>query len=112
MKSLNNASGTRDYQLRRHFGQEWGNGMAKSKSAGRPFKGSSDTIEGQLGMAIRRARLRAGLEVAETAGDAGIEMSTWYAYERGQHCPSVVRLIEICDELGWKASNILRAAGH
>lgn len=74
---------------------------------GRPLGPIPFTARGQVGAAIRRARLAAGLEVATVAAAVGVAPGTWYKWEAGQRFPPLSRLSTINDALGCKLADLI-----
>lgn len=55
---------------------------------------------GRLAAAIRMARERRGMTVAELADALGVAHSTIYGWESGDKAPSLLALGPLCDALG------------
>lgn len=64
-----------------------------------------------VGKAIRKARAEQGLSQEVLAHDAGLDRSYVGGVERGTHNFTIMKLLRIADQLGIKASELLRRAG-
>ncbi len=64
-----------------------------------------------IGKAVRAARLEQGMSQEILAHDAGLDRSYVGGIERGAHNLTVMKLLRIADQLGIKASDLLRRAG-
>ena len=64
-----------------------------------------------IGKAIRKARAEQGLSQEVLAHDAGLDRSYVGGIERGAHNLTVMKLLRIADQLGIRASDLLRRAG-
>lgn len=64
-----------------------------------------------IGKAIRKARLEQGMSQEVLAHDAGLDRSYVGGIERGAHNPTIMKFLRIADQLGIKASELMRRSG-
>ena len=75
---------------------------------GRPLgEPDTSTPRGQVGAAIRSARLAAEITVPDAAEAVGVVPATWYDWERGKSFPPLDRISPICDVLGCEIGDLI-----